>query len=72
MNQHIRGSDMLNTIIESQGVRVVATCNGTFAESPVMVAEKAHRLYDMLAGLGDDRLAVIQLTALRIYQVCNS
>lgn len=62
---------MLSTVIESQGVRVVAAFNDMYAETPTMPAEKAHKVYNMLAGLQDHRLAVIRLTTLRIYQVCN-
>lgn len=70
-SKNCKGNDMLMTVVESQGVRVVAAFNGTYAETPTMPAEKAHKVYNMLAGLQDHRLAVIRLTTLRVYQVCN-
>lgn len=62
---------MLITVVESKGVRVVAAFNGAYAETPAMPADKAHKLHAMLVGLRDHRLAVIRLTTLRVYQVCN-
>lgn len=58
-------------VVDNLGV-VIVKARGAEYRSPSMEIIQAARLVQHLKALGDDWLAVIRLTRLGIYQVCNS
>lgn len=51
--------------------RVSVECGGVTITSPARGFDTMFEIYKNLKGLDNDRLAVIKLTRLCIYQVCN-
>lgn len=51
--------------------RVSVECGGVTVTSPARDFDTMHELFWGLAELDNDRLALIRLTRLCIYQVCN-
>lgn len=51
--------------------RVSVECGGVTVTSPARGFDAMFDLYENLVALDNDRLAVIRLTRLCIYQVCN-
>ena len=51
--------------------RVLVECGGVTVTSPARGFDVMHELYRSLTELDNDRLALIRLTRLCIYQVCN-
>lgn len=51
--------------------RVSVECGGVTVTSPTREFDAMLKLYSYLKGLDNDRAAMIRLTRLCIYQVCN-
>lgn len=60
-------------ILQAKGdmTRVQVVYNGVCMDTPVIHIEQARKVYQMLQGLPSVQAALVRLTTLRVYQVCN-